>query len=74
MNTETAAFRFFSFLLNPVGSRSCSHDVRRWPEPVGPIGARMRVLLDELREVHVSAEVFFDRADVAFESIRRELA
>ena len=56
------------------GSRNGGDNVRRWPEPVGTVGAGMRVLRGELRVVHVSAEVFVNRVDVAFKAIRRELA
>jgi hypothetical protein len=33
------------------------------------VGAWLRVLLHELREVHIRAEVFLNRRDVAFEAI-----
>lgn len=56
------------------GSRNCCDDVRRWPEPVWAVRAWMRVLLDELRKVHIGAEVFLDRIDVAVEAVCRELA
>src|SRR3990170_909081 len=48
-------------------------NVRRRAEPVRAVRSRLSVLLDELREVHVSAEVFFHGIGVAFQAIRGEL-